>query len=123
MSWARRFRLRRHLQTALWPVPCAWGLGGLLLGMAAWRLDRWGGWVLFDYPSAGATALLAAVVGATLTFMGTAFSVLLVVVQFASTQLSPRALRVSLSDPLYKITLGLFAATFVHAVVILGRAT
>ena len=44
-------------------------------------------------------------------------------VQFASTQLTPRALRVSLSDPLYRITVGLFVATFVYSLVILGRAT
>ena len=61
--------------------------------MAAWRLDRWLEWTLFDFETKGATALTAAIVGATLTFLGTAFSVLLVVVQFASTQLTPRALR------------------------------
>jgi uncharacterized membrane protein len=123
MSWAWRFRMWEHLSTALWPVPCAFGLAGLLLGMAVWRLDRWGRWALFDFDHGGATALLAAIVGASLTFMGTAFSVLLVVVQFASTQLSPRALRVSLSDPLYKVTLGLFVTTFLYAMVILGRTT
>jgi len=123
MSWAARFRLREHLDTALWPIPCLFGLAGLLVGMVVWRLDRWGGWALFDFDRGGAAALLVAIVGATLTFMGTAFSVLLVVVQFASTQLSPRALRVSLSDPLYKVTLGLFVASFVYTMTILARTS
>ena len=123
MSWAWRFRLGEHLRTALWPVPALFGLSGLLVGMAMWRLDHWLQWALFGFEPKGATALTATIVGATLTFLGTAFSVLLVVVQFASTQLTPRALRVSLSDPLYRLTLGLFTATFLYAIVILGRIT
>jgi uncharacterized membrane protein len=123
MSWVLRFRLEEQLRAALWPIPCGFGLGGLLLGMIAWRLDRWGRWSLLGFEHGAATALVAAVVGATLTFLGTAFSVLLVVVQFASAQLTPRALRISLSDPLYRITLGLFVGTFVYAMVILGRTT
>ena len=89
MSWHARFRLREHLRASLWPIPCAFGLGGLLLGMIAWRLDRWAGWSLFDYDAGAATALISAIVDATLTFLGTAFAVLLVVVQFASIQLTP----------------------------------
>jgi uncharacterized membrane protein len=123
MSWSRRFRVRSHLQSSLWPVPCIFGFCGMLLGMAVWRFDRWMGWSLFSFEHQGATALIAAVVGATLTFLGTAFSVLLVVVQFASTQLTPRAIRVSVNDPLYRVTVGLFAATFVFALIILGRTT
>ena len=81
--------------------------------MIVWRIDRWERWFLLDYDAGAATALISAIVAATLTFLGTAFAVLLVVFQFASTQLTPRALRVSLSDPLYRTSLGLFVATFV----------
>ena len=91
--------------------------------MIVWRIDRWEGWFLLDYDAGAATALISAIVAATLTFLGTAFAVLLVVFQFASTQLTPRALRVSLSDPLYRASLGLFVATFVYSLVILSRAT
>jgi uncharacterized membrane protein len=123
VSWHARFRLREHLHAALWPIPCAFGLGGLLLGIIVWRIDRWEGWFLLDYDAGAATALISAIAAATLTFLGTAFAVLLVVFQFASTQLTPRALRVSISDPLYRTSLGLFVATFVYSLVILGRAT
>jgi uncharacterized membrane protein len=121
MSWYLRFRVREHLRTALWPIPGALGIAGLLLGMLTWRVDRWVGWRLLEFEHPGAMALTAAIVGASLTFLGTAFSVLLVVVQFASTQLTPRALRVSLSDPLYRVTVGLFVATFTYSLVILSR--
>jgi len=123
MSWRLRFHLRESLAAALWPIPCAFGLAGLLLGMIVWRVDRITRWSLFDYDAGAATALISAIVAATLTFLGTAFAVLLVVVQFASTQLTPRAVRVSLSDPLYRTSLGLFVATFVYSLIILARAT
>jgi uncharacterized membrane protein len=118
-----QFRFPEHLRGALWPVPVGFALAGLLVGMIAWRHDRWSGWTLLGFEPDAATALVAAIIGATLTFLGTAFAVLLVVVQFASTQLSPRALRVSLSDPLYRVALGLFVATFVYSMVILARVT
>jgi hypothetical protein len=57
----------------LWPVP----LGFALVGMIAWRLDRRSGWTLLNFEPEAATALIAAIVGAVLTFLGTAFAVLL----------------------------------------------
>ncbi len=121
MSWILWFRVHEQLRTAIWSVPCACGLGGLLAGMLVWRLDRWAGFTLLDFKHDAATALTAAIVGATITFVGTAFTVLLVAAQFASNQLTPRALKVSLSDPLYRVALGLFVGTFVFAMVILAR--
>src|SRR5262249_57068047 len=121
MTWVQRFRLSAHLRSSLWPIPCVFGLAGLLIAMAVWRIDRWVGWALFGFEHQGGSALIAAIVGASLTFLGTAFSLLLVVVQFASTQLTPRAIRLSLNDPLYRMTLGLFVTTFVFNLVILGR--
>jgi uncharacterized membrane protein len=121
MSWNLRYRVREHLRTSLWPIPCAFGLLGLVVGMSLWRLDLWTGWKLLGFEHQGAMSLLSAIVGATLTFLGTAFSVLLVVVQFASTQLTPRAIHVSLNDPLYRVTVGLFVGTFVFSLIILAR--
>ena len=121
MSWALRFRLREQLRTGIWLVPCGCGVAGLLLGMAVWRLDRWAAWTLLDYKHDGAMALAGAIVSAMLTFVGTAFTVLLVAAQFASNQLSPRALKVSLGDPLYRMALGLFVGTLVYTMAILTR--
>jgi uncharacterized membrane protein len=121
MSWLLKFRLRGEVRTGIWLVPSGCGLGGLLIGMAMWRLDRWIGWTLFRFTHEGATALTTAIVTATLTFVGTAFTVLLVAAQFASNQLTPRALKISLGHPLYRIALGLFVGTFVYAMVIVSR--
>lgn len=123
MSWRLRFRLVEHVRTALWPVPIAGGISGLLAGMAAWRLDRWGGWGLLEYTPGGATAVTAAIVGTMVTFVGIVFSVLLVAVTFASTQLTPRALRLTLDDTGSKVALGVFVGTLLYALVVLARIT
>jgi uncharacterized membrane protein len=121
VSWNVRFVLRQHLRGALWPVPFASALGGLLAAAIMWRLDEWGRWALLGYRPAGATALTAAVVGTMITFIGIIFSALLMAVQFASAQLTPRALKESLNDPVTKAALGTFMATFVYALVVIAR--
>lgn len=49
----------------IWLVPCGCGLAGLVLGMVVWRLD---GVILLGHEHTSATALIAAIVTASLTF-------------------------------------------------------
>jgi uncharacterized membrane protein len=121
MSWRLRSRLLQHLRTALWPVPLACAAIGLVGGMLAWRLDRWGGWALLDYTPGGATAVTAAIVGAMISFVGIVFSVLLVAVTFASSQLTARALQLTLDDRGSKAALGVFVGTLLYAMVVMAR--
>jgi uncharacterized membrane protein len=121
MSWRWRYALGEQLRTALWPVPLASALLGLIAGAIAWRLDQLGGWSLLAFKPGGATALAAVVVGAMITFIGIVFSVLLMAVQFASAQLTPRALKLSLNDPIGKAALGSFVGTFLYALIVMAR--
>jgi uncharacterized membrane protein len=121
VSWSQRFGVREHLRTALWPVPLVSALAGLLAAAIVWRLDEWGGWTLLGFKAGGATALTAGVVGAMITFIGIVFSALLMAVQFASAQLTPRALKLSLNDPMAKAALGVFVATFMYALIVMAR--
>lgn len=54
-----------------------------------------------------------------ITFTGFVFSILLLAVQFGSSQFSPRMLRRFLRDPTTKISLGVFIATFIYALLVL----
>ena len=121
MTWSQRARVREYLRTALWPVPLVSALTGSLTGAIMWRLDEWGGWTLLGFKPGGATALTAGVVAAMITFIGIVFSAVLMAVQFASAQLSPRALKLSLNDPMAKAALGTFVATFLYALIIMAR--
>jgi len=54
-----------------------------------------------------------------ITFTGFVFSILLLAVQFGSSQFSPRMLRRFLRDPTTKFSLGVFMATFIYALLVL----
>ena len=121
MTWSQRARVSEYLRTALWPVPLVSALAGSLAGAIMWRLDEWGRWTILGFKPGGATALTAGVVAAMITFIGIVFSAVLMAVQFASAQLSPRALKLSLNDPMAKAALGTFVATFLYALIIMAR--
>jgi uncharacterized membrane protein len=76
-----------------------------------------------DFTSSTATQLLAALAGAAVAFTGFAFSVLLLVVQLASSQLSPRATRLAYRSLLSKISLGLWVGTLAYSVSVLESVT
>ena len=67
----------------------------------------------------GARALLSAIAGSMITFTGLVFSITIVTLQLTSSQFSPRVLRTFLRDRFNQLTLGVFIATFVYAMVVL----
>ena len=67
----------------------------------------------------GARAVLSAIAGSMITFTGLVFSITIVTLQLTSSQFSPRVLRTFLRDRFSQLTLGIFIATFVYAMVVL----
>ncbi len=67
----------------------------------------------------GAQALLSAIAGSMISFTGLVFSITIVTLQLTSGQFSPRVLRTFLQDRFNQLTLGVFVATFVYAMVVL----
>ncbi len=115
MSW---LRLRLWWQDAFWVVP--------LLGVfAAWLLDEIS--VALDelvysadpsgdtISATAATTLLAAVAGGMVTFTGFVFSVVLLVLQFGSTEYSPRTVSYFLRSRRIQWVLAVFLATIVFS--------
>jgi uncharacterized membrane protein len=66
-----------------------------------------------------AVALLSTIAGATITTVGVVFSLIVVSLQLASGQFSPRVMRGFFREPLGKVLIGLLAAVFVYAVLAL----
>ena len=66
-----------------------------------------------------ARSLLQAISSSMLTLTALVFSITLVVLQLASSQFSPRVLRTFLHDRRIQLSLGIFTATFVYALVVL----
>jgi uncharacterized membrane protein len=121
MTWLQQYRLRHFLRTSFWFVPVAC----IVLALAVLPLSRWVDrqldftWLYFT-PD-GARAVLGGLSGSMLTFLVFAISALLLVVQLASSQLTPRVITVALGNPLSKIALGVFAFSYTFALGALGR--
>ncbi len=83
------------------------------------RLESDGRRVGFTGGPGSARALLSSIASSTLTLTALVFSITIVVLQLASSQFSPRVLRTFLRDQRNQLTLGIFLATFVYALLVL----
>ena len=120
MRWGQ---LRARLDDAFWAVPAACVVGSVALALGLIQLDeslqRRGDGIFFAGGPSSARSLLGAISSSMLTLTALVFSVTLVVLQLASSQFSPRVLRTFLHDRRIQLTLGVFTATFVYALVVL----
>ena len=110
------------MKSSLWAVPFI----AIPLTMAVTRLLHWLdaqlGWTLLGFGVAGAQAVLQAIVTATLSFLVFTFGSLLVAIQVASGQLTPRIIATTLlRNNIVKYTVGLFVFTLLLALSVEGR--
>ena len=115
--WHLLQRYRRYRKQALWIVPFT----AIILEQVAYRLlhvlDDWLGWQLQRFSAAGAQALLEAIITMTLSFIVFTFGSLLVAIQVAGGQLTPRVIAtILLRDNVVRYTVGLFVFTFLFAI-------
>ena len=118
MSWRTRWRISEYLRNSIWLVPGVFALAAYLLGRippdAASEAD-----FPVHYGPEAARSLLGALASGMIAFTGFVFSILLLAVQFGSSQFSPRMLRRFLRDPTTKVSLGVFMATFIFSLLVL----
>ena len=101
---------------ALWIVPFVAIPIELVISRLAHWLDPRLGWTLLGYTQHGAQALLEALVTMTLSFVVFTFASLLVAIQIAGGQLTPRIIATTLlRDDLVRYTVGLFLFTLPFA--------
>jgi len=121
LTWLQRYRLRAFLESSLWIVPVV----GIALAVAVAPELRWldtvTQWTFFGFGPEGARAALSGLVASVFTFVVFVFSILLVAVQIASANLSPRVIAVILAHPPVRVCLGLMAFTFMYGLAVLGR--
>lgn len=121
MTWIQRHQLRQFIRTSLLLFPTACLLAALLLAPVLRWLDRLLGWHAFDFNPEGARAVLGAFTGSMLTFIVFILSSLLIVLQLASSQLSPRVIVQVLSSAGIKVILGVFTFSYVLTLAALSR--
>lgn len=111
-----------HLLRPFWVVPATWCLLAVAVGLVLPSAESsWlpGSSLVFEGGAEGARTMLSTIAGAMISVTGLVFSITMVVLQLASSQYSPRVLQAFLGDRTTQHTLGLFAASFVYALVVL----
>ena len=122
MTWNRVYRASSYVRSALWIVPFVAIVLVLLVAPLLRWLDTWLGWRLSGLGVAGATALYETVISLTLSFLVFTFGSLLVAVQIAGGQLTPRIIATTLlRDNVVRYSVGLFVFALIFAVMALDR--
>jgi uncharacterized membrane protein len=122
MRWNQIYRFRYSVRSSLWIIPII----AIPVAMIATRLAHWLDprlqWTFLGFGVKGAEALLQATVTATLSFLAFTFASLLVALQVASGQLTPRIIAtILLSNNIVRYTVGLFIFTFLFAIGVQNR--
>ena len=124
MAWKHLHQLRRYIRSSLWVVPFIAIPFELVATRLLHRLDAWLGWPFLEVAVPGAQATLQAIVTATLSFIVFTFGSLLVAIQVASAQMTPRIIATTLlRDNVVKYTVGLFIFTLLFALSAQNRMT
>lgn len=122
VRWNVFYRTSSYLRSALWTVPLIAILLELLLSPLLHRLDGALGWHVARLASSGATGMYQTVITLSLSFLVFTFGSLLVAIQVAGGQLTPRIIATTLlRDNVVRYSVGLFVFTLVLAVSALDR--
>ncbi|HEY6981966.1 DUF2254 domain-containing protein [Reyranella sp.] len=124
MEWSRKYSLRSYLRSSLWVGPVLAYVASIVLVRLIGYLDTWLAWS-WDWHMEVATvhSVLEGLVAATISFIVFAFSSLLVAIQVASAQLTPRIIATTLlRDPTIRSIVALFVLTLSFALGTLVRS-
>ena len=122
LVWNNLYWTTSYLKSALWIVPFLAILLVLAIMPVLRWLDAWLGWRISGLGPDGARSLYESVITLTLSFTVFTFGSLLVAIQVASGQLTPRIIATTLlRNNVVKYSVGLFVFTLIFAVMALDR--
>jgi uncharacterized membrane protein len=112
-------RVLRNIRSGLWFVPVMCVLAGVLLSFGTIAIDRAADYELIPSAFTGgpdaALAILTTVASSMVSLTALVLTVTMVVVQLAMGQFSPRIVQPILQDKPSQLAIGIFVATFAHA--------
>jgi uncharacterized membrane protein len=124
LNWSK---LVRYVGSSLWFVPVLTVLAGSALSFGTLALDRHFGYEAIPRDLVGgpdaASAILSAIATSMVSLAALVLTITMVVVQLAMGQFSPRIVQRILQDKPSQLAIGLFIATFVHAILALREVT
>ena len=124
MEWSRRYALRSYLRSSLWVVPVLAYVAAFVLARLVSAFDAWLGWSWeWRLQVSTVQSSLEGLVAATISFIVFAFSSLLVAIQVASAQLTPRIVATTLLRvSTIRSVVALFVLTLSFGLVTLARS-
>jgi uncharacterized membrane protein len=120
VTWLQRYRIRQFLRDSVWLPPVLAMVLVMLTQPLVTRLDPILG-VKAIVGVESARAVLAALASSMLTFIVFVFSILLVTVQLASAQLTPRIIATFFRSGILRFSLTVFVFAFVYTLSALSR--
>ena len=121
MTWLQRYHLRRFFRWSLWFSPVlSIGLVLMVAPLLRW-LDHATDWSWFNFTPEGARTVLGAFTSSMLTLVVFVVSSLLIVVQLASAQLTPRIIAMVFADRRLKWVLSTFTFAYAYTIAASGR--
>jgi uncharacterized membrane protein len=111
MTWLQRYRLRHYFRHSLWILPFLSMFVALALVRFLYGIEEAMGWRSGSDPDAART-VLDTLAASMFTFIVFVSSALLVAVQLASAQLTPRIIALVFQNPVTKFAMTLFVFTF-----------
>jgi uncharacterized membrane protein len=122
MSWNRLYRIKSYLRSSLWIVPIFAGLAERVFRVFVQEIEERTGWQFFGLGVDGAKALANTVITISLSFVVFTFGSLLVAIQVASGQYTPRIIATTLlRNNVIRYTVALFVFTLLFAVRAINR--
>ena len=119
----KRQRFFIHIRSSLWFTPVVCVLAGAALSFGTIWIDKAADFELVPESLTGgpdaAVAILSTVAASMVSLAALVLTITMVVVQLAMGQFSPRIVQTILRDKPSQIAIGLFVATFVHAMLAL----
>jgi uncharacterized membrane protein len=122
MSWKQRYKVQSYLRSSLWIVPVLAGLAERVFRAIVEVVEARTDWKGFELGIDGAKALSNTVITLTLSFVVFTFGSLLVAIQVASGQYTPRVIATTLlRDNVIRYTVALFVFTLLFTVRVINR--
>jgi uncharacterized membrane protein len=122
MTWLQRYRVRHYVRTSIWLLPVLGAVAALGVVWFLHRVDEVMGWEA-DFNPDTARTVLGIMAASMFSFIVFLSSALLVAVQLASTQLTPRIIALVFQDPVTKFSVTVFVVSFTFTLVVPVRIT
>lgn len=117
ITWRRRRATISYIRSSLWLVPVGAGILEQIIGRIVLALDANLAWPGLGWGMAGAKVIFDSIITLSLSFIVFTFGSLLVAIQVASGQYTPRIIATTLlSDNVIRNAVGLFVFTFLISI-------